>query len=53
MKLQGKEAQKDYSTQEMIRIGATAQMPQHYFIHECMVDLWRYRAISRERNFIE
>ena len=35
------------------QLGAPAQTWQQYFIHGHMVDLWRYRATSGERNFKE
>ena len=35
------------------QLGAPAQTWQQYYIQGRMVDLQRYRATSRERNFIE
>ena len=35
------------------QLGVPAQTRQQYSIHGCMLDLLRYRATSRARNFIE
>ena len=33
------------------QLGGPAQTWQQYYMQGCMVDLWRYKATLRERNF--